>query len=561
MVDPALELVEVRPSRTRVERLRGKFLVEGAVEDRPVGNFLFEFALVPDLHGDGIHIGLVRAEEPAGDGHVVAVVLLLEIVAHVIQAALYRSAVDLDVDVAARYEYGTFVGHVFHLGVFHVGFDFRCRECRRLRLGDILMAGLGETAALSELQQTVARLGFARHGDHVADGQVVGFALECVDACTVLLEEYSLLVGGDDAHALDFECRAGAGFEHFGQRSLVALYRETSFGKLDVVTVAGQDLQCAVVDARDTCDGTALVGRDGILCIGCGLQGADFVGLSVLGLHGNIALVRVAVPGARFRRFGLRVFDLYVLRFVFRDFVCGDGDRGQRFGLPYEHGLVVGRNLQQTAEELCRCVAERYFDDVAALEGVVRLADREREAGTGILCIVGKDYDEGLLISPPLVRDYDTAQRHGSDRVRQFFSIGSGVGCHDEPAEFRNIRIRFTFLDLPYGARARVGGAHVTGGRYGDGTRTRSGVRGDGYGYCCRTFAAGLRQLDPCVGFDLPVELSVKLDFEVFRLGFRAIERQRLGNLDFRDQLVVLRVVVRTGCQCYSQREGERRAE
>ena len=75
------------------------------------------------------------------------------------------------------------------------------------------------------------------------------------------------------------------------------------------------------------------------------------------------------------------------------------------------------------------------------------------------------------------------------------------------------------------------------------------------------TFAAGLRQLDPCVGFDLPVELSVKLDFEVFRLGFRAIERQRLGNLDFRDQLVVLRVVVRTGCQCYSQREGERRAE
>ena len=184
-----------------------------------------------------------------------------------------------------------------------------------------------------------------------------------------------------------------------------------------------------------------------------------------------------------------------------------------------------------------------------------------RVTGTGILRIVGKDYDEGLLISPPLVRDYDTAQRHGSDRVRQFFSIGSGVGCHDEPAEFRNIRIRFTFLDLPYGARARVGGAHVTGGRYGDGTRTRSGVRGDGYGYCCRTFAAGLRQLDPCVGFDLPVELSVKLDFEVFRLGFRAIERQRLGNLDFRDQLVVLRVVVRTGCQCYSQREGERRAE
>lgn len=239
-------------------------------------------------------------------------------------------------------------------------------------------------------QQAVARLGFARHGDYVADGQVVGFALECVDACTVLLEEYSLLVGGDDAHALDFECRAGAGFEHFGQRSLVALYRETSFGKLDVITVAGQDLQCAVVDARDTCDGTALVGRDGILCIGCGLQGADFVGLSVLGLHGNIALVRVAVPGARFRRFGLRVFDLYVLRFVFRDFVCGDGDRGQRFGLPYEHGLVVGRNLQQTAEELCRCVAERYFDDVAALEGVVRLADREREAGTGILRIVGQ---------------------------------------------------------------------------------------------------------------------------------------------------------------------------
>ena len=79
-------------------------------------------------------------------------------------------------------------------------------------------------------------------------------------------------------------------------------------------------------------------------------------------------------------------------------------------------------------------------------------------------------------------------------RRSQFFSIGSGVGCHDEPAEFRNIRIRFTFLDLPYGARARVGGAHVTGGRYGDGTRTRSGVRGDGYGYCCRTFAAGLRQ-------------------------------------------------------------------
>ena len=118
---------------------------------------------------------------------------------------------------------------------------------------------------------------------------------------------------------------------------------------------------------------------------------------------------------------------------------------------------------------------------------------------------------KGCWFPPPLVRDYDTAQRHGPDRVRQFFSIGSGVGCHDEPAEFRNIRIRFTFLDLPYGARARVGGAHVTGGRYGD--------------------------------------------------GFRAIERQRLGNLDFRDQLVVLRVVVRTGCQCYSQREGERRAE
>ena len=34
--------------------------------------------------------------------------------------------------------------------------------------------------------------------DHVADGQVVGFALECVDACTVLLEENALLVGGDD---------------------------------------------------------------------------------------------------------------------------------------------------------------------------------------------------------------------------------------------------------------------------------------------------------------------------------------------------------------------------
>ena len=490
-----------------------------------------------------------------------AVVLLLEIVAHVVQAALHRSAVDLDVDVVARYEDGTLVGHVFHLGVFHVGFDFRCRECRGLRLGNILVAGLGETATLAELQQAVARLGFARHGDHVADGQVVGFALECVDACTVLLEENALLVGGDDAHALDFECRAGAGFEHFGQRSLVALYRETSFGKLDVVTVAGQDLQCAVVDARDTCDGTALVGRDGILCIGCGLQGADFVGLSVLGLHGNIALVRVAVPGARFRRFGLRVFDLYVLRFVFRDFVCGDGDRGQRFGLPYEHGLVVGRNLQQTAEELCRCVAERYFDDVAALEGVVRLADRECEAGTGILRIVGKDYDEGLLVSPPLVRDYDTAQRHGSDRVRQFFSIGRGIGRHDELADFRNVRIRLPFFDLPYGACARVGGAHVTGCRYGDGTRTRRDVRGYGYGYRRRTFAAGLRQLDPCVGLDLPVELSVKLDFEVFRLGLRAIERQRLGNLDFRDQLVVLGVVVRTGCQCYSQREGERRAE
>ena len=27
------------------------------------------------------------------------------------------------------------------------------------------------------------------------------------------------------------------------------------------------------------------------------------------------------------------------------DFVCGDGDRGQRFGLPYEHGLVVAGNI------------------------------------------------------------------------------------------------------------------------------------------------------------------------------------------------------------------------
>ena len=89
VVDPARELVEVRPLAAVAVGLRGEFLVEGAVEDRPVGNFLFEFALVLDLHGDGIHIGLVRAEEPAGDGHVVAVVLLLEIVAHVIQAALY----------------------------------------------------------------------------------------------------------------------------------------------------------------------------------------------------------------------------------------------------------------------------------------------------------------------------------------------------------------------------------------------------------------------------------------------------------------------------------------
>lgn len=172
-----------------------------------------------------------------------------------------------------------------------------------------------------------------------------------------------------------------------------------------------------------------------------------------------------------------------------------------------------------------------------ALEDVVRLADREREAGTGILCIVGKDYDEGLLVSPPLSET--TIPHSVMALIASVSSFPSAVGVVAMMSlrSSRNIRIRFTFLDLPYGARARVGGAHVTGGRYGDGTRTRSGVRGDGYGYCCRTFAAGLRQLDPCVGFDLPVELSVKLDFEVFRLGFRAIERQRLGNLDFRDQL------------------------
>ena len=59
---------------------------------------------------------------------------------------------------------------------------------------------------------------------------------------------------------------------------------------------------------------------------------------------------------------------------------------------PTSMGSLWVENLQQSAEELCRCVAERYFDDVAALEGVVRLADRECEAGTGILRIVGKDY-------------------------------------------------------------------------------------------------------------------------------------------------------------------------
>lgn len=72
MVDPAFELVEERPLAAVAEGLRGELLVERAVEDRSVGNFL-EFSLVLDLHGDGVHIGFVRAEEPAGDGHVVAV--------------------------------------------------------------------------------------------------------------------------------------------------------------------------------------------------------------------------------------------------------------------------------------------------------------------------------------------------------------------------------------------------------------------------------------------------------------------------------------------------------
>ena len=51
MVDPAFELVEERPLAAVAEGLRGELLVERAVEDRSVGNFLFEFSLVLDLHG------------------------------------------------------------------------------------------------------------------------------------------------------------------------------------------------------------------------------------------------------------------------------------------------------------------------------------------------------------------------------------------------------------------------------------------------------------------------------------------------------------------------------
>ena len=224
VVDPSVELVEVGPRRTGSVGLRSQFLVERAVIDGPFGNHLLVFAQVFDFCRDGVHVALVGAEEPAGDLDLVVVVFLFEVFAHVVEASLDRGPLDFDVGVVARHEHHARIGHVFHLGSIHVGFDFGCREGGGFGSGRVVVvARLVERAALAELQQAVAAFGFARHGHDVAVLQPVSRALERVHAGVALLEQHALLVVADDRGLFHREGRSGFGGEHLFERGVGAV--------------------------------------------------------------------------------------------------------------------------------------------------------------------------------------------------------------------------------------------------------------------------------------------------------------------------------------------------
>ena len=427
------------------------------------------------------------------------------------------------------------------------------------------MARLVERAALAELQQAVTAFGFARHGHDVAVLQPVSRALERVHAGVALLEQHALLVVADDRGLFHREGRSGFGGEHLFERGVGARHGETLFGELDVVDVAGRELQRGVVDAGDTGDRAAFVGRNGFRGERSVLYGADFIRLAVEGLHRDVALVARTVPRARFACLGLRVLDLHVLRFVRSDLVGRDDYRIERFDVLDELRFVVGRNLEQTVEELRRGVRERNRDHVARLEGVVALADFQGYACSALLRVIGDIDDEGLLVSPPLVRYDDTLQALGPDFVGQVGFVAARLVLQHEAADFGHVRLRafvHAARGLLHGAFALVGDAHVPRGRYRDDTRARRFVGGNGHFHRRRTLAARGGGFDPVgVGFDLPVDLAVEFDFELFGLRLGAVEEQRLRHLDLRDRGVVVRVVVRTRTQTRSQRQHDSREE